>query len=184
MILFTDVKQVKYSINQLTKILTFLIILISLVSVNTYATTIESKLKMDEFNQIYKDDLKNEMNFFSFVIITMVEGAYYYTFPISIGLLLEYTNLTSTFPKLSNFLFLLFEISSEIGLSNPIVFPHTLTHVTGRGQIHTFGLLGEGTGGSSGYGTVDFWLIGFTGLRGYTNDGFIKMIGWALWCKY
>jgi hypothetical protein len=133
---------------------------------------------------MYKDDLKNDINYFCFVLIALVNGGYYYTFPISIAMLLEYSNITSTFPKLSNFLFLLFEISSEIGLSNPIVFPHTLTHVIGKGRIHTIGLLGQKTGGSAGYGLAEFWLIGFTGIRCYTNDGDIVMMGWALWCKY
>jgi hypothetical protein len=183
-IIFTNITKIKQSINKSTKLLIILIILINLLFQNVFATTTESKLKVESFHQIYKDESKDEMNFYCFVRLALVNGAYCYTIPYSIAMLLEFTNLTSTSPRISKLLHLILEISCEIGYKNPIIFPHTITYAAGKGRIHTFGLLGHGNGGSSGYGIADFLLIGFTGIRYYPKDGGIVMLGWAVWCKY
>ena len=184
MIVFTNILEIKHSIIKSIKLLFFIIILTNLLLQNVFASTIESNLKIESYNQNFKDDLKDQMNFLCFVRIGLIDGAYCYTLPYSIAMLLEFTNLTSTSPRISKLLHLIMEISCEIGYKNPIIFPHTITYVVGKGRIHTFGLLGHGTGGSYGYGIADFLLIGFTGIRYYPKDGGVVMLGWALWCEY
>ncbi len=185
MILFMVTARKQNFLNKkITNTLIFTIIIFILISQNNIATISGKQLLTFENQQMVKDDLKDEMNFFCFVIIRLVQGAYCYTFPYTLANILEYTNIQDSSPRLANFIQILIEITVEIGNRNPLIFPHAITYAIGKGRIHTYGLLGHGNGGSWGYGIAEFYLIGFTGIRFHHQDGGITMIGWALWCKY
>lgn len=184
-ILFTGTKN-RLDIMQtnLAKNLIVIIIFFILISQINITSIPAHNSIMDEYQTLEDNDLKDEMNFLCFVRLGLVDGAYCYTVPYIIFNLLEYTNIQQSSPKLSNFLQIVGEIILEIEARNPFIFPHSLTYVVGKGRIHTFGLLGHGIGGSWGYGIAEFRLYGFTGIRVYTKDNDINMIGWALFCTY
>jgi len=183
-IIFIEKTRKSIALNNRSLRIIFSVIIIILLSQNFVIAISEENEKITSNIKFDGDRLVDDINFLCFVNIRMSECGYGYTFPFILSLFLSYTEFQERFPEFGELIHIIQEISLEIGNCNPIVFPHFITHIEGKGCIDTFGLLGHGEDNSGGYGVITFHLIGFRGIKYKLKDSGLNMIGWAYCCIY